>query len=43
MKDASTDSERKELNKEILELTKSLTVMRNNKIEWLSRMKIDVS
>ena len=39
----STDSERKSLNKEILELTKALTVTRNNKIEWHSRLKMDVS
>jgi hypothetical protein len=42
-KDASTNSERKEMNKEILETTKALTVMRNNKIEWLSRLKMDAS
>ena len=42
-RDASTDSERKSLNKEILGLTKALTVMRNNKIEWQSRLKMDVS
>ena len=40
---ANTESERKTLNKEILELTKALTVMRNNKIEWHSRLKMDVS
>ena len=42
-KDANTDSKRKEMNKEILEITKALTVMRNNKIEWHSRLKMDVS
>ena len=40
---ASTESERKTLNKEILELTKALTVMRNNKIEWHARLKLEVS
>ena len=40
--DARIESERKRLNKEILELTKALTIMQNNKIEWHSRMKTDV-
>jgi hypothetical protein len=42
-RDASTESERKVMNKEILELTKALIVMRNNKIEWHSRLKMDLS
>ena len=42
-RDASTNSERKRLDKEILELTNALTVMRNNKIEWHSKLKMDVS
>jgi hypothetical protein len=32
-RDASTESERKRLNKEIVELTKALSVMRNDKID----------
>ena len=41
-RDPGTESKRKILNKEILELTKALTVTRNNKIEWHSRLKMDV-
>ena len=42
-RDPSTESKRKILNKEILELTKALTFMRNNKIEWHARLKLEVS
>ncbi|XP_044403437.1 uncharacterized protein [Triticum aestivum] len=42
-RDACIESERKSLNKEILELTKALTVMRNNKIEWHTKLKMDIS
>ena len=40
---SKSDSERKDVNKEILEITKALIVMRNNKIDWHSKMKMDVS
>ena len=40
---AKSESERKDMNKEILEITKALTTMRNNKIDWHSRMKMDIS
>ena len=42
-RDANIESERKELNKEIVEITKALRVMRNDKIEWHSRLKMEVS
>nr|XP_020165050.1 DNA ligase 1-like [Aegilops tauschii subsp. strangulata] len=41
--EARSESERKDVNKGILEITKALTVMRNNKIEWHSKLKMDVS
>nr|XP_020180918.2 uncharacterized protein LOC109766547 [Aegilops tauschii subsp. strangulata] len=42
-REAKSEAERKDVNKAILETTKALTTMRNNKIEWHSRMKMDVS
>ena len=42
-KGAKSVSERKDINKGILEITKALTIMRNNKIQWHSKMKMDVS
>jgi hypothetical protein len=42
-RDASTESERKRLNNEIIEITKALSVMRNDKIDWLSKLKMDIS
>nr|XP_020186262.1 putative uncharacterized protein DDB_G0294196 [Aegilops tauschii subsp. strangulata] len=42
-REAKSESERKDVNKGILDITKALTVMRNNKIDWHSKMKIDVS
>nr|XP_020201640.2 protein diaphanous homolog 1-like [Aegilops tauschii subsp. strangulata] len=42
-RDAKTEPERKDVNKGILENTKALTVMRNNKIEWTSKLTMDVS
>jgi hypothetical protein len=42
-KDASTESERKGLNKEIIDLTKALSIMRNDKIEWHSHLKMELS
>jgi hypothetical protein len=40
--EAKSEAERKDVNKAILEITKALTTMRNNKIEWHSKMKMDV-
>ena len=37
-RDANTESERKQVNKEIVEITKALSLMRNNKTDWHSRM-----
>ena len=42
-REAKSESERKDVNKAILESTKALTTIRNNKIDWYSIMKKDVS
>ena len=42
-REANTESKRKELNKEIVELKKALSGMSNDKIEWHSRLKMEVS
>ena len=42
-REAKSESERKDMNKGILEITEALTVMRNNKIDWHSKLKRDVS
>ena len=39
-RDANTESERKGLNKEIVELTKTPSLMQNDKIDWHSRLKM---
>jgi hypothetical protein len=41
--EAKTESERKDLNKEIVELTKVLSVMRNEKIDWHSRLHMEIA
>jgi len=40
---SSTELEEKSLNKEIVELTKALSVTRNDKIDWISHLKMEVS
>ena len=42
-REAKSESERKDVNKAILETSKALTTTRYNNIEWHSRMKMDVS
>nr|XP_020161172.1 calpastatin-like [Aegilops tauschii subsp. strangulata] len=42
-KKAKTDYERKCLNKEIVDLAKALSEIRNEKVEWHSKMHLDVA